>query len=142
LLGSRELWATVDACNPRDQPGTIGVRGSMPGDGHAKDTMYMRIRVEYFDWTTKRWTPIGSAADSGYLKVGAADVSRQAGRNFQFARTPGKPAFRLRGTILFQWRRNTTVIASATRATTAGHKPLAGSDPRGYSAGTCLMPAP
>ncbi len=36
LLHSRELWATVDVCNPKDQPNTVGIRGSMPGDGMPK----------------------------------------------------------------------------------------------------------
>ncbi len=33
LLTSKELWATIDVCDPPDQPNTLGVRGSMPGDG-------------------------------------------------------------------------------------------------------------
>lgn len=140
LLTSRNLWATVDACNPKDQPNTIGVRGSMPPDGNAKDTMYMRFTVQYYDLTAKRWTGLGKGADSGFVKVGSANVARQAGRNFQFARTPGKPAFRLRGVTIFQWRHGLKVLTEAIRPTTAGHKSLAGSDPRGYSAGTCLLP--
>jgi len=140
LLSSRELWATVDACNPSDQPNTIGVRGSMPGDGNARDMMYMSFSVQYYDLTAKRWTNVGKGAASGWQKVGSARVARQAGRNFRFASRPGKPAIRLRGVVLFQWRREATALAGATRPTTAGHKSLAGSDPRGYSAGTCLMP--
>lgn len=140
LLSSPELWATVDACNPKGLPNTIGIRGSMPGNGIAKDTMYMSFAVQYYDYNAKRWTPLGQGASSGWQKVGSADVTRQSGRNFRFARTPGKPAVRLRGAVLFQWRNGTTAIATATRFTTKGHKSLAGSNPRGYSAGTCLMP--
>ena len=139
LLSSRELWATVDACGPKDQPNTIGVRGSMPGDGSAKDIMYMRFTVQYYDFTAKRWTSLGKGADSGFVKVGSANVVRQAGRNFQFARTPGKPSFRLRGVVFFQWRHAARVLAEATRPTTARHKSLAGADPHGYSAGTCKL---
>lgn len=140
LLSSPELWATVDACNPKDQPNTIGIRGSMPGDGKANDTMYMSFSVQYYDLTAKRWTPLGQGAGSGWQKVGSANVARQAGRNFRFARKPGQSPVRLRGVVLFQWRHGASVVAAATRFTTAGHKSLAGSDPRGYSAGTCLMP--
>src|SRR5262249_25360931 len=42
-LQSRQLWATIDLCNPPDQPHYVGVRGSMPGDGRAGDGMYMRF---------------------------------------------------------------------------------------------------
>jgi hypothetical protein len=138
LLHSRELWATVDVCSPKDQPNTIGIRGSMPGDGHARDTMYMRFRVQYLDSATNQWLDL-KGADSGLLKVGLAQLARQAGRSFQFAPLAGKPAFTMRGEIAFQWRRGATVLQSATRATSSGHKSLAGADPRGYSAATCKV---
>jgi len=140
LLHSRELWATVDVCSPKDQPNTIGIRGSMPGDGHPKDGMYMRFRVQYLEATTKKWLNLTQGADSGFLKVGSAQLARQAGRSFQFApAAAGKPAFLLRGSVIFQWRRGTTVLQTATAPTTAGHTSLAGADPHGYSAATCKL---
>ena len=72
LVHSRELWATVNVCSPKDQPNTIGVRGSMPGDGHVKDSMYMRFTVQYENLSTKQWAAVGKEADSGFLKVGSA----------------------------------------------------------------------
>lgn len=139
LLHSRDLWATVDVCNPKDQPNTIGIRGSMPGDGHPKDVMYMRFRVQYQDATTKKWLNLSQGADSGFTKVGAAQLARQTGRSFQFAPTSSKSAFTLRGYVVFQWRRGATVLQTAAIPTTAGHKSLAGADPRGYSAATCTL---
>jgi hypothetical protein len=139
LLHSRELWATVDVCNPKDQPNTIGIRGSMPGDSHPKDVMYMRFRVQYQDATTKKWLDLSQGADSGFTKVGSALLARQAGRSFQFAPTSGQSAFTLRGNVVFQWRHGTTVRLTTTVPTTAGHKSLAGADPRGYSAATCAL---
>ena len=53
LLQSPQLWATIDGCNPSDQPNTVGVRGSMPGDEQSKDEMYMRFRLQYLDSSTK-----------------------------------------------------------------------------------------
>ena len=138
LLHSRELWATVDVCNPKDQPNTIGIRGSMPGDGHPKDVMYMRFRVQYMETTTKRWIDLSQGADSGFTKVGSAQLVRQAGRSFQFAPS-SQSAFTLRGDVVFQWRHGTTVRQTITVPTTAGHKSLAGADPRGYSAATCTL---
>jgi hypothetical protein len=139
LLHSRELWATVNVCSPKDQPNTIGIRGSMPGDGQTKDVMYMRFRVQYQDPTTKQWLNLTQGADSGFLKVGSAGLARQAGRSFQFAQAAGKPAYTLRGDVIFQWRRGTTVLQTATEPTTAGHKSLAGADPHGYSAASCTL---
>jgi hypothetical protein len=139
LLHSRDLWATVNVCSPKDQPNTIGIRGSMPGDGHAKDVMYMRFRVQYEDAMTKTWIDVGHEADSGFLKVGSAGLARQDGRSFQFARAAGKPGYTLRGDVIFQWRRGATVLETATVPTTAGHKSLASADPMGYSAATCTL---
>jgi hypothetical protein len=139
LLHSHDLWATVNVCSPKDQPNTIGIRGSMPSDGHAKDVMYMRFTVQYQEPATKKWIDLGHEADSGFLKVGSAGFARQAGRSFQFAQTTGKPRYILRGDIIFQWRRGATVLETATASTTAGHKSLAGADPTGYSAATCTL---
>lgn len=140
LLHSRELWATVDACNPKDQPNTIGIRGSMPGDGHAKDVMYMRFIVQYFDPVRKEWLSLGKGGDSGLLKLGSGAAARQGGFSVELAPVAGKPAFILRGYVTFQWRKGATVLQSATRLTTSGHKmSLAGADPRGYSAPICKL---
>jgi hypothetical protein len=137
LERSRALWATVDVCTPKDQPNTIGVRGSMPGDGRAGDTMYMRFRVQYQEPSSKRWVNVAKGADSGFVKVGAAQIARQAGQSFRFA--AGGRAFTLRGYVTFQWRRGKTVMGTLERATSAGHRSLAGADPKNYSAATCTL---
>jgi hypothetical protein len=139
LLQSRELWATVDVCTPKDKPNTIGIRGSMPSDGHAKDVMYMRLRVQYLDAAKKEWLSISKGGDSGLLELGAGTLPRQGGLSVELAPVAGKPAFTLRGYVTFQWRRGATVLQSTTRLTTAGHTSLAGADPRGYSAATCKL---
>jgi hypothetical protein len=139
LLHSRELWATVDVCNPKDQPNTIGIRGSMPSDGRPKDVMYMRLRVQYLDATTKEWLNLSKGGDSGLLKLGSGVLARQGGLSVELAPVAGKPTFTLRGYVTFQWRRGATALQSATRLTTAGHTSLAGADPRGFSAATCKL---
>ena len=139
LLHSHVLWATVDVCSPKDQPNTIGIRGSMPGDGHSKDTMYIRFRVQYEDPSTKKWVYLSKGGDSGLLKLGSGAVARQGGFSVELAPVADGPGFTLRGYVIFQWRRGATVLESATRLTTAGHKSLAGADPRGFSAATCEL---
>ena len=137
LLASRQLWATIDVCNPFDQPDMIGVRGSMPGDGQPHDTMYMRFGLQYLNTSTRRWTGLVTGAEPLYVAVGTARAARQAGRSFQLIPVPGKPAFTLRGVVSFQWRRGRTVVQSTSRPTTAGRVSLAGADPAGFSAATC-----
>jgi hypothetical protein len=139
IYRSTRLWATVNLCNPKDHPDTIGVRGSMPGDGQAGETMYMRFRIQYQDPRTKQWLFVTSNADSGFLPVGSARFSaRQSGRSFEIVPAKGQP-FLLRGAVSFEWRRGTTAIRSARIHTTAGHSDASGSDPKGYTAATCTI---
>jgi hypothetical protein len=139
LLQSPLLWATIDVCNPPDQLNTVGIRGSMPGDGHAKDQMYMLFRLQYFDSSTKLWVDLENGADSGYVAVGAAKSARQTGRSFQLVPVAGKPAVQLRGVVSFQWRHGAKVQYTVSRPTTAGHDSLAGADPKGFSAAECSL---
>lgn len=138
LLRSRLLWSTIDICNATDQPDTVGIRGSMPGDHQAHDTMYMRFRLQYMNAATKAWTDL-SKATASYAAVGSGASARQAGRSFQLNPIAGQPAFTLRGVVNFQWRHGATVLAQVSRATSAGRDSLAGSDPAGFSAATCLI---
>jgi hypothetical protein len=138
LLRSRLLWSTIDVCNAPDQPNTVGVRGSMPGDHQAHDTMYMRFRLQYMNATTKTWTDL-SKASASYAAVGSGASARQAGRSFQLNPVAGQPAFSLRGVVSFQWRHGSTVLAQVSRTTSAGRDSLAGSDPAGFSAASCLI---
>jgi hypothetical protein len=139
LLRSRLLWATIDVCNATDQPDTIGIRGSMPGDHVAHDTMFMRFRLQYMNTTTKAWVDLTKGAAEAYTNVGTGASARQAGRSFQLNPVAGQPPFTLRGVVNFEWRRRGTVVAQASRATSAGRVSLAGSDPEGFSAATCLI---
>jgi len=134
---SPELWATINVCSPKNAPDVVGVRGSMPGDGEPKDSMYMRFRLEYFEATTQKWLELGHGADSGTLAVGLANTARQYGRSFTLA-APTK-SVKLRGLVSFEWVRDKRTVYSTQRVTSAGRKSLAGADPVGYSASTCLL---
>lgn len=137
LAKSPELWATVDICNTSHHPNTIGIRGSMPTDGHPQDAMYMRFQVQSLDATTKQWADLGKSADSGFVRIGSA-ATRQAGRTFEFKPTPS--AYTLRGQVEFEWRRDGHPVHLVSLPTTAGHKSLAGAEPKGFSAATCALP--
>jgi hypothetical protein len=137
VLQSRQLWATINVCNPKDQPDILGVRGSMPSDGHPHDTMYMSFRLQYLSSSTKHWADLAGTAPA-FVSVGSG-AARQGGQSFQLMPATGKPAFTLRGLVEFQWRRGKMVLETARRPTAAGHVSLAGADPAGFSAATCQI---
>jgi hypothetical protein len=139
LVHSHELWATIDVCNPADQPDTVGIRGSMPPDGRARDQMYMSFRLQYEEARTGRWYDLPGNANPQFIDVGAGASVRQGGSSFQLQPKAGRPAFTLRGVVDYQWRHAGHIIQTATRATTAGHMSLAGADPAGYTAAGCLI---
>lgn len=138
FLRSAELWATVDVCNSPAHPDTIGIRGSMPGDGRARDTMYMRFLVQSLDASTGKWANIGLSADSGFVRVGSAAETRQAGRTFQFK--PTASPYTLRGLVEFQWHHEGQTAYVTTRATVAHHTSVAGAEPKDFSAAACTLP--
>jgi hypothetical protein len=137
LYQSRNLWATLDICDPADRPHAVGVRGSMPSDGHSKDTMYMRFQLQYLDSTTQKWVDLGKSSDSGFITLGSAVTARQAGRTFELV--PSTGTYTLRGYVEFQWRRANKTVHEVARATSAGHTSLAGADPANFSAATCTL---
>jgi hypothetical protein len=138
LLHSHELWATIDVCDPADQPDTVGVRGSMPGDGNRHDRMYMSFRLQY-ESASGHWTDLAGGASAGWVPVGSGASARQGGSSFELKPVADKPAVTLRGVVDFQWRHGKKVVMSAARPTSAAHKSLAGADPPKYSAATCVF---
>jgi hypothetical protein len=133
-----DLWATVNACNPADAPGAVGIRGSMPGNGVAVDKMFMRIQLQ-FQGPKGAWRMIpGPLGDSGWLPMGSGKQKRhQGGQTFQA--TPGKPAT-LRALVNYEWRApDGTIARHAKRLTTFPHVSSAGADPAGFSAATCVL---
>ncbi len=140
LLSSRELWATVDVCTPEDQPDTVGVRGSMPGDPRERGTaMYMRFQLQYKEAKSGAWTDLAHGAESGFIEVGTGRAARQGGTSFQLSPAKSGPGYTLRGLVTFQWRHQGQVVHETDRTTSAGHQSLAGSDPPGYSAAECVI---
>jgi hypothetical protein len=132
-------WATVNVCDTPGHPDAIGIRGSMPGGGSGAVRMFMRFRVQYRQ-AAGRWRALTSGGDSGFVAVGSArSRARQAGRTFTLTPPSGGRAYRLRGVVVFQWRRGATVVRRARRLTTAGHGRTSGADPAGHAAATCRI---
>ncbi len=97
----------------------------------------MLFRVQYLDAATKKWVDLGDGGESGFVKVGAANAIRQAGRTFALAVPAHGASYRMRGVVEFQWRRRSHVVRSTTRVTSGGRHSGAGAVPRGFSATTC-----
>jgi hypothetical protein len=138
LLSSHELWATIDVCDPADEPNTVGIRGSMPGDDQANQKMYMSFRLQYLN-AHKQWLDVASGASSSFVAVGSGASARQGGATFDLKPVQGQPPVTLRGVVDFEWRHGKTVVLSATRTSAVGHKSLAGADPANFSAATCVI---
>jgi hypothetical protein len=134
---SPALWATIDVCDSAARPDTIGVRGSMPGDGDRAESMFMQFRLEYLRQDV--WTNVGAGAESGFEPVGSASArSRQAGVDFRVAPRATRH-YLLRGVVTYQWRLGDRVVATTLRSTSAGRSAGAGANPPGYSAAVCSI---
>jgi len=133
LRASKALWATVNICDTPKHPNRIGIRASMPGTS-ARETMYLRIRVQYLDVDAKKWR-FAPKGDSGWEKLGSARyTSRQAGATFRYA----PEGFTFRGIVSYHWRRKGKLLWRASELTTAGHKPRE-ADPKGWSRARCRI---
>jgi hypothetical protein len=138
LLRSHELWATVDVCDTAKQPDTVGVRGSMPGDGHAHDEMLMSFHLQYLN-AVNQWVEIATGTSSAFIDVGGAGATRQGGSSFMLKPRASKATYTLRGVVDFKWMRGATVVHTAHRYTSAGHQATDGAEPKGFSAAQCSV---
>src|SRR4051794_3901632 len=131
-------WATVNVCDTAQFPDTIGIRGSMPRSGSAKDDLFMRIQVQYFDPVAIGWRFVGASADSGFLDLGAGKAKRrEGGQNFTIK--AHKLASVLRGYVPFEWRRDGDVVRRQRRLTKPAPPATPGAAPASFSAGTCTI---
>jgi len=139
ILHDKRLWATINVCDTVGHPDSIGIRGSMPGDGDKTEVMFMRFGVQLYDAADARSHNLGGA-DSGFVAVGSARKARQSGNTFTI--TPPRPRaapYLLRGAVSFEWRKAGQVVRHTRRSTTAAHPNTAGSDPVGFSSATCQI---
>ena len=92
------VWATINVCDTRKHPRTIGIRGEAPALGFPA-TISISIAVDFYSKTDKRFEPDPSATKM--IKVGPVSHGiHQRGVTFRFAPHTG----RLRGTATFRGR--------------------------------------
>lgn len=135
----KAVWATVNLCDTKRFPNTMGVRVAMGATDH-RDSIYARIRVQFQPAGSHRFRDLRKAGDSGWLKLGKGNfVQRQGGFRFVFNAPPKGERFVLRGRVNYQWRRGKRVIARRKRFTKAGHPGADQGDPKHYSARRCVI---
>jgi hypothetical protein len=132
---SPSLWATINICDTKQHPSTIGVRGQMPTLGFAS-WLSMRVQLNYYSSKQGRFLSLPKA--SSLLRLGRMSKDlQQLGATFSFkASTQG--LFNAR--ISFIWRRWGRLLGQTSRRTTAGHPNAAFGDPKHYSAKQCRIP--
>lgn len=140
LKNSPDLWSTVNVCDTEAHANEIGVRGSMPGLGTQRASLYMRFQVQYLAKADGKWHNIEENADSGFRKLG---VSRnrvlESGWTFKFLPPPDGGAHTLRGAVTYVWRVKGRQVRRIRETTESGHRSTAGADPPGFSAATCQI---
>ena len=130
---SKRLWATINVCDTRKHPHTIGIRSEAPALGF-QATISISIAVDFYSKTDKRFEPDPNATKM--IKVGPVTHGiHQRGVTFRFAPHTG----RLRGTATFSWMRHGKVLGSTKRLTTPSHHDADFGDPSGFSAATCMI---
>lgn len=135
----KDLWATINVCDPPTADNVVGIRASMPGNG-TRQRMYMHFGVEWYKSDENRWVATGSS--SPWVSVGSARyVSLQAGYSFQFAIPPPNIKYLMRGVVRYQWRarKSRKVLRRATRITRPGYRGVVGGVPEGRSDRDCLV---
>jgi hypothetical protein len=138
---SPRLWATVNVCDTKAHPDTIGIRASMPGSGVRQERMYMRFKLQFVGTDDGKWHDLGADGDSGFVSVGSAKyVRREGGWNFRLD-PPAGVSYQLRGVVTFEWRRNAEVVRRAVKRTRSGHAGTTGADPKTFSAAECTVKA-
>lgn len=139
ILRDKRLWTTINVCDTVGHPDSIGIRGSMPGDGDKTEVMFMRFQVQLFDAAQARWHNL-DGADSGFVELGSARKARQSGNTFTITPPrPGSAPYLLRGVVSFEWREAGKVVRHTHRSTAAAHPNTAGSDPVGFTSATCTI---
>jgi hypothetical protein len=130
---SKSLWATVNICNSKRFPDTVGIRGQMPSLGFAA-WLSMNIQLNFYSATDKKFIPLPSGG-THTARLGRSSVKlQQGGANWTFTNP-----VQLNATVQFVWRREGKLLGETTRTTTAGHPAEDFGSPAHYSAKQCQI---
>jgi hypothetical protein len=131
---STSLWATVNICDTKRYPNTIGVRGQMPSLGFPA-WLSMNVQLYYFSPTEKRFLAVPKGGTKTVRLGRSSSGLEQDGATFAFA----PPVGPLDATIQFVWQRAGKLLGETTLHTTAGHRDADFGSPAHYSAKQCRI---
>jgi hypothetical protein len=132
---SRQLWATINVCDPSNRRGTVGVRAQIPALGFAA-RLGMTFRLQYLDPTSRRFIAVpGVSRTMWFGRFGSRGVL-QDGIEYQFA-----GPVTLRAQVTFTWQRSGRTLGTAGRLSQGHVTNVRDADPAGYSRATCTIPA-
>jgi hypothetical protein len=130
---SPSLWATVNICDTKRQPHTLGIRAQMPALGFPS-WLSLRIQVNYYSSSKRRFLPISTG--SMLIRLGRSSHGlQQAGATLAFKPHTGL----LNARVRFIWRRSGRLLGQTERRTTAGHPRADFGSPPHYSAKQCRI---
>lgn len=139
LRRSADLWATVNVCDTIRRPDGVGVRASMPGTRRVGG-MTVEFRLQWFRAAARKWS---DALSPVRVALGSARAARrETGVTWRLRAPAAGRSMTLRGIVTFEWREGRRTLLRLRRTTTAGRSPSAGSDPKGYSAASCVIRGP
>jgi hypothetical protein len=138
---TKNLWATVNICDSKKHPDSMGVRARMPGREHGgkRQRMFMRFTAEYR--TNGKWQSVDGGRSSWVAAGPATPGYSDRGYNFELDVPKGR-SFVFRGRVQFEWRRQGgTLLKRRARVTEPGH-PTSSSEPKKFSRATCRIVGP
>jgi len=115
----RTPWATVNSCDPANNPGSIGVRVFVPNRRDA--AQWIRIRIQFFDGTRHAWRVVRSGGEGGFSKLSNGGGRVFGGTTFVFTPPSAGRQLKLRGLVDIEWRRGRRVVSHVQVTTHAGH---------------------
>jgi hypothetical protein len=132
---SKSLWATVNICNSKQDPNTLGIRGQMPSLGFPA-WLSMAIQLNYWSKAKKKFIPIPSGGKR-LIRLGRSSTGlQQDGASFTFKPHTGL----LNASIQFIWRREGKLLGETTLTTTGGHPNADFGSPKHFTAKQCRIP--
>jgi hypothetical protein len=112
-------WATVNACDPPDAPGSVGIRVSVPNRRDA--AQWIRIRIQFFDTQRQAWRVARSVGRSRFTKLSDGGGRVLGGMTFTFTPPEAGSRLKVRGLVDVEWRRGRRVLSDAQVTTRGGH---------------------
>jgi hypothetical protein len=129
---SRSLWATINICDTKRYPHTLGVRGQMSDLGFPA-WLSMRIQVSYYSASQHKFIPI---KDTTLVRLGRSSRGlQQGGTRLVFTPHTGL----LNAHITFMWKRSGKLLGQTVRRSTAGHRDADFGSPPHFSAKDCQI---